>query len=305
MKKKIKIGIPRAFLYYRHYILWKTFFEKLNCHVVLSPESTKETLELGSKYSIDEACLSSKMYLGHVVSLLDKSDYILIPRISDYGKNEKVCVKFNALYDIVKNLFPEANLITYNIEYTKYKWEFFGFIKMGLKVNKNIFKIIYSYIVAKKKEKKQEYIEYITQERKLNNNKIKVLIVSHPHNIYDKYLSEGIINYLEKNDLQIIYADKLLKKIAIDYSKELSSTLYWKYSKELIGAVNYYKEIYDGIIFITTFPCGVDSLVNELVLRKVNKPLLNLIIDSQNGNIEIETRLESFIDILKERNNHD
>ncbi len=305
MKKKIKIGIPRAFLYYRHYILWKTFFEKLNCHVVLSPESTKETLELGSKYSIDEACLSSKMYLGHVVSLLDKSDYILIPRISDYGKNEKVCVKFNALYDIVKNLFPEANLITYNIEYTKYKWEFFGFIKMGLKVNKNIFKIIYSYIVAKKKEKKQEYIEYITQERKLNNNKIKVLIVSHPYNIYDKYLSEGIINYLEKNDLQIIYADKLLKKIAIDYSKELSSTLYWKYSKELIGAVNYYKEIYDGIIFITTFPCGVDSLVNELVLRKVNKPLLNLIIDSQNGNIGIETRLESFIDILKERNNHD
>ena len=25
--KKIKIGIPRAFLYYRNYILWKTFVD--------------------------------------------------------------------------------------------------------------------------------------------------------------------------------------------------------------------------------------------------------------------------------------
>ena len=116
MKKKIKIGIPRAFLYYRHYILWKNFFEKLNCHIVLSPESSKEILDIGTKYSIDESCLSSKMYLGHIASLVDKCDYILVPRIENYGKKEKVCVKFNALHDIVKNLFPEMNILTYNIK---------------------------------------------------------------------------------------------------------------------------------------------------------------------------------------------
>lgn len=305
MKKKIKVGIPRAFLYYRHYILWKNFFERLNCHIVLSPESSNEILDLGTKYSIDESCLSSKMYLGHVASLVDKCDYILVPRIDNYGKKEKVCVKFNALYDIVKNLFPELNLLTYNIDKTKYKTEFLGFIKMGLKINKNILKVIISYIIAKRKEKQQEQIDNITQNRKLNNNKIKILIVSHPYNIYDKYLSSNIINYLNDNDIQIIYADKLDKKMSIDYSKELSNTLYWTYSKELIGAVNYYKEIYDGVIFLTTFPCGVDSLVNELVLRKITKPTLNIILDSSNSEIGLETRLESFIDILKERKNND
>ena len=305
MKKKTKIGIPRAFLYYRHYILWKSFFEKLNCHIVLSPESSKEIIELGTKYSIDESCLSSKIYLGHVASLIDKCDYILVPRIENYGKNKKVCVKFNALYDIVKNLFEETKLLSYNIEKTKFKTEFIGFIKMGLKVNKNILKVIISYIISKSKEKKQNNIEHITQNRKIKNNKIKVLIVSHPYNIYDKYLGSNIINYLNKNDIQIIYADKLLKKTSKEYSKELSTTLYWSYSKELVGAVNYYKEIYDGIIFLTTFPCGVDSLVNELVLRKITKPALNIILDSSDNDIGIETRLESFVDILKERKNNE
>lgn len=305
MKKKIKIGIPRAFLYYRHYILWKNFFERLNCHIVLSPESSKEILDIGTKYSIDESCLSSKIYLGHTASLVEKCDYILIPRIENYGKNEKVCVKFNALYDIVKNLFPDQKLLTYNIEKTKLKTEFLGFIKMGLKINKNIFKVIISYFIAKRKKKIQENINYITQERKLNNNKIKVLIVAHPYNLYDKYISNNIIKYLEKNNIQMIYSDKLNKKTAKDYSKELSNTLYWTYSKEIIGAVNYYKEIYDGIIFLTTFPCGVDSLVNELILRKTTKPTINIIIDSSNSEIGLETRLESFIDILKERQEND
>lgn len=305
MKKKIKIGIPRAFLYYRNYILWKNFFERLNCHIVLSSESTKEILDIGTKYSIDESCLSSKIYLGHIASLIDKCDYVLVPRIENYGKKEKVCVKFNALYDIVKNLFPEQKILTYNIEKTKLKTEFIGFIKMGLIVNKNILKVIISYIISKIKEKKQEKINHITQERKLNNDKIKILIVSHPYNIYDKYISNNIIKYLDNNNIQIIYADKLDKKTAKEYSKELSNTLYWTYSKEIIGAVNYYKEIYDGIIFLTTFPCGVDSLVNELVLRKTTKPTLNIIIDSQTSEIGLETRLESFIDILKERKEND
>jgi len=277
----------------------------LNCNIILSPETTKEILDLGEKYSIDESCLSSKIYLGHVAYLNNKCDYILIPRIDNYGKKEKVCVKFNALYDIVKNLFPEEKYLTYNIDKNKFKIEFIEFIKMGLIINKNFFKIVISYLISKRKQKQKEYIDNITQERKLNNDNIKVLIVAHPYNIYDKYLSSNIIEYLNKNNIQIIYSDKLTKKIAKEYSKDLTNTLYWTYSKEIIGAISYYKEIYDGVIFLTTFPCGVDSIVNELAIRKIAKPTLNIILDSQTSEIGLETRLESFIDILKERNKND
>lgn len=300
MQKKIKVGIPRAFLYYRHSVLWKEFFEKLNCNIIISPETNKEIIELGKKYSIDESCLSSKMYMGHVAYLSDKCDYVLVPRICDYGKNNNVCVKFNALYDIAKNLFPTVNILNYNIEKTKLKFEFTGFVKMGLILNKNIFKVIYSYIFAKLKEKKHN--EYLINQQKqvLNNNKIKILIVAHPYNIYDKYIGEPIIRFLKNMNVEIICADLLDRKKAIKYSYQLTNTLYWTYSKELVGAVNYYKDKVDGIIFITSFPCGPDSLVNELLIRKLkNIPITNILIDELTAEAGLITRLESFIDIIK------
>ena len=65
--KKIKIGIPRALLYYRYGVLWKYFLKKLGLNVILSPETNQTILDLGINNSIDESCLSSKIYLGHAL----------------------------------------------------------------------------------------------------------------------------------------------------------------------------------------------------------------------------------------------
>ena len=51
---------------------------------------------------------------------------------------------------------------------------------------------------------------------------------------------------------------------------------------------------------MTTFPCGPDSLVNELLIRKINNiPITNILIDESTAEAGIQTRLESFIDIIK------
>ena len=47
-------------------------------------------------------------------------------------------------------------------------------------------------------------------------------------------------------------------------------------------------------------PCGPDSMVNEMIIRKFKGiPILNIVLDDQDGTAGLETRLESFIDILK------
>ena len=302
MTNKIKVGIPKAFLYYRYNILWENFFKKLGCEVVTSPDTNKDIIEQGKEYSIDEACLSSKIYMGHVSYLSDKCDYILVPRISDYGKNEKVCVKFNGLYDVVKNTFLFTKFIDYNIEKTKHKTEFMGLFKLGLKISKNQFKVIYTYKYEKRKEKKYNNKIKIQQELILKNKKLKILIVAHPYNIYDKYIGKPIIDFLTKMNIDILYADRLDKEISIKNSYKLSKGLYWSYSRELIGAVEYYKEKINGIIFITAFPCGPDSLVNELLIRKINDiPIINILIDESTAEAGLHTRLESFIDIVKQK----
>lgn len=305
MKKKIKIGIPRSFLYYRNYILWKNFFEIIGCNIVLSPNTDSDIVKVGSKLSVDESCLPSKIYLGHINYLIDKCDYVLIPRIYSYGRKKRVCVKFNGIYDVVNNIFPDIKILDYNIDNLKFKYELFGFIKMGLKLNGNIFRIIYAYIIGKIKEYKYNKTLILKQDKVMRSNRLKVLIVSHPYIVYDKYLSSNIINYLKDEDIDILYSDRMNRKESIYYAEEESSTLYFLYSKENIGSAFYYKDLVDGIIFLSSFPCGVDSLVNELVIRKIdNVPCINIILDDSTSTGGLYTRLESFVDIIKARHNN-
>ena len=298
--KKTKIGIPRSFLYYRYGIFWKTFFTTLGCKIILSPETNEDILTLGKNNTIDECCLSYKIYIGHVISLKDRCDYILVPRICDYGKKDKVCTRFNGTYDNVKHIITNTNILTYNIHHTKFSYEFFNFLKIGFRFSKNPIKIIYSYLKGKKKQKKYFQNKENEQINKLHTKNKKVLIISHFYILNDNYLSKYIKDYLENNEITPIYSDNLDKSLASSFSDYFSDTLYWKYSKELVGSLYFYRYQITGIILISTYPCGLDSLVNNLLIYKNNYlPILNIIMDENISKLNLETKLESFIDIIK------
>ncbi len=79
-------------------------------------------------------------------------------------------------------------------------------------------------------------------------------------------------------------------------------TVPWMVSRELLGAVVALKGQVDGIILMSAFPCGPDSMVNDLLTRKLQElPILVLTLDAQDGSAGLETRLESFVDILQFR----
>ena len=65
---------------------------------------------------------------------------------------------------------------------------------------------------------------------------------------------------LEKMHVEVMYSDKFNN--SIKKSKKLSNNLYWKYSREAIGSIILSQDKLDGIVFLSTFPCGLDSLVN-------------------------------------------
>ena len=61
----------------------------------------------------------------------------------------------------------------------------------------------------------------------------------------------------------------------------------------------------DGLIYITAFGCGTDSLTAELVERTVRRrsgiPQLILNIDEHTGQAGVVTRLEAFVDMARWR----
>lgn len=295
----MKIGIPRSINYYQNQYMWKYFFEYLKIDTIVSPKTNRKIMELGIKYANDEMCLSLKNYLGHVFYLQDKCDYILVPRIDNYGRSNQTCTNFLSFYDIINNLF-DTKILNYNIDYVHHQDEKKAYLQLGKQLGKGKLETKYAYEYAKVKSSKE--IKRINNAtlNKLNSPKTKILLVGHNYNNCDEMIGKPIINYLEKNNCEVILSSNLPTDKTNKLSCHLSSTLYWKYNKENIGSIVYAKDKIDGIILLSSFPCGPDSIVNELVLRRIDKPIINLIIDDLDSFTGIETRLESFIDIVKQ-----
>ena len=292
-----KVGIPRSLLYYYYGDLWKYFFKNLEIPYIISPNTNQEIMNRGMKIANDEMCLALKNYIGHVDYLKDKCDYILVPRICNYKANNQTCTNFWALYDIINNLF-DVKILNYNIDLEKGDTLKKGLYKIGKELGKNKIEIQKAYKVALDQYHLKRKKDIEINIKKLDSKKPKILIVSHPYNTYDSFLGNDIIKYLSKENIEIIYSDKFDETITSKMSKKISKNLYFKYSKENIGAIIYSADKIDGIIFISSFPCAPDSLVNELAMRKIKKPYINLIIDNNSSFTGIETRLESFIDVI-------
>ena len=140
------------------------------------------------------------------------------------------------------------------------------------------------------------------EEAKLHDDRIKILVVGHSYNLYDEYIGKPIIKGLDSLGAIPILADAADPAAMRKEYPNLCKSVPWMINRELVGAVNHYKDQVDGIILITAFPCGPDSMLNEMIIRRVKgKPILNLLLDSQDGNAGIETRLESFVDIIRFR----
>ena len=261
-------------------------------------------MKKGIELSNDEMCIALKNYLGHVVSLKDKCDYVLIPRIDNYGINNQMCTNYMSTYDIIDKIL-DIPIISYNVSLSDRKTEEKEFEKWSsiLKKSKKEIKEAYKYALEDSINK-SKYLERKNIE-KLESKKTKILIVSHPYNIFDEYIGASIINSLKKYDVEIIYSEYFNKNKTNKLGNVLSTGLYFKYSKEEIGSILMCKDKIDGILFLTAFPCALDSLVIPLVLRKVDIPTLHLIIDEENSMTGIITRLESFIDIIERNKIHD
>jgi len=282
--------------------MWRRFFEELGFEIVVSPSTNKAILDMGIDSSIDESCTSSKIYMGHVQWLIGKCDYILVPRVVSYPDGDITCTKFHGQYDICRATFPEAKFLHYNIDYANGHTTFNAYKKMAEELGIKGSAVRAAFDLAQKTLAEYENKLEDQQDKLMQEDKLKVLVVAHPYNIYDKLIGEPVVKALEALNVNVIYGDVPNTAVMCDLSKQLSASAYWKYNKELIGAVCHYRDKIDGMVFLATFPCGPDSLAIELLVRKLGEiPMTTLVADSNFGEAGLQTRVESFIDIIEAR----
>ncbi len=302
LQNTITIGIPRGLLYYRYEKLWKSFFKELGINIIVSPITTHELAEKGTSVTGSEACLALKIFFGHVHSLVGKCDYILVPRIKSYGRNREMCPRFDALYDLTVNTFRDSGqkFLTFNVDERFGISERDGFVNLGRALGVNPIAARKAYKVAKSAEHSAESMWVCRENNLYEQDGIKILLVARNYVIEDAYIGKPIVDFLKDNDAIPIKAYALDREKALCHSADMSPTCKWEFCRETVGGVVLSRDKVDGIILISTFPCGPDSMVNEILIRRISgNPVLNIVLDGQNGTAGLETRLESFLDIIR------
>lgn len=317
----VKVGIPRGLLFYEYYPLWISFFESMGAEVILSEKTNKEILDIGVKNSLDEACIPVKIFHGHVMNLKDRVDYLFIPRIKSICKGEHICPKFSGLPEMIKYSIENLpEIIDTEINLFKSKQNLKDTIyEIGKYFSHDYEFIMYAYHKAcleykrHKKNIKDGNIlpidgESIFNKTRTNASKAKkVMVMGHPYNIYDSYLNMNIIDKIGSNGALVWTPEMIEDRFIIDYAKKHEADLYWTFARQLIGTVLYLidRKNVDGIIYISTFACGVDSvvldMVEKLVRRRSTIPFVPLSLDEHSGEAGINTRIEAFIDMIKWR----
>lgn len=298
----MKIGIPRAMLYYRDGALWQTFFETLGHEVVLSCPTDREILELGIRYAIDEACLACKVFLGHAASLLERCDCLFVPRVANFEEAGIFCTKFEALPDMTQNLFRDCRVLSCEVDGKRKIGEKEAFLSLGKQLGARDRASLAAY-EAGVQARDLVRIQRLEQQRNaLQQPGLKILIVGHDYNAFDDYVGAPIRRMLQQMQVTPVYACITEQPASRMLGLQFSPTVPWMVSRELLGAVVALKDQVDGIILMSAFPCGPDSMVNDLLTRKLQElPILVLTLDAQDGSAGLETRLESFVDILQFR----
>lgn len=323
MNEEKVIGIPRAMSFYHNYPFYYGFFSDLGIKIVLSDVTTKQTMSEGAGLVVTETCLPIKIYVGHILNLLKKGiKNIFVPSLQSIDTKIYNCSKIRGLPDLIRNVVKEDfNMIEATLDKSEKNQGLYEFLSECVKpfgiTDKNLIKRASKagwrcynnfHVMTKSGMPYSKALSYALQGKVVIGNEskeypISIALVGHGYNIYDERACMKIVDKLEKMDVKVCTALQLSSEQLDEGIQSLGNEKYWANEDEMTGTAGHYLKDnkIDGIVTVTAFGCGPDSLMVERITRKAKqfgKPLLNLTIDEQTGEAGFVTRLEAFVDML-------
>ncbi|BBB92685.1 MAG TPA: acyl-CoA dehydratase activase-related protein [Methylomusa anaerophila] len=295
----VQVGIPRALLYHEFGSFWETFFANSGIKFKTSAATNKQILNRGVQQAIDESCLPLKIFLGHVESLLDTCSHIFVPRITSLHRDFFMCAKFAGLPDIVKNTFslPADRVIAPNIDSLSLTSQWQALHSACRQMEISAIKGCLAYYSAKRSWEKS----HSSQKSDITGT---VALIGHSYILKDPFFRQDILNILSAKKVRIITPDDIPSRELYRCAQVFQPDIYWQLSAKLAGAARLFSSQPDinGLMTLSSFGCGPDSLVNEYIEHKVlkpsNKPFITVNMDEHTGSAGLITRIEAFLDLV-------
>jgi predicted nucleotide-binding protein (sugar kinase/HSP70/actin superfamily) len=129
-----------------------------------------------------------------------------------------------------------------------------------------------------------------------------IAIIGHPYLLYDEHINYRLIHRLKQAQNKVLTPEMLTAEELESATARLVGRAKWTCEEEVVGAGEHYLgSDADGVIGITAFGCGPDSLIMDIVQRRartMSTPFMGLTLDEHTAEAGIVTRLEAFLDMI-------
>jgi len=307
------IGIPRTLLFYELLPFFRTFLTSLGFKVMLSDVTHKGIIHQGVESVVAEACFPIKVAHGHILDLLKKGvTTIFLPSIITMGKlhpevkESCVCPYVQSLPYVVQSSIDftsQVRLMRPILHFGETReritreliaWaQEFGCTSKEIKDAVNsAFEVQDAFTGALKKRGE----EILNQWR----GKLPILvIVSRPYNGCDPGLNLNLHQKLSNLGALPIPLDFL--PLENKHMVGEWNGMYWRYGQKILSAAEFLRKNTDlYAIYLTNFGCGPDSFITHFFKQHLKgKPFLTIEIDEHSADVGVLTRVEAFLDSLK------
>jgi len=144
------------------------------------------------------------------------------------------------------------------------------------------------------------------EEAEGEREKLRVAFIGHPYNLFDIDVNKDVIGLAKQLGMEILTSDLFSEKMIEKEISDLSKEIYWSSGREIIGSLfRFLSGGVDGVVFVTSFKCGIDALLQEFAKRTLRlrggsiARLLVLSFDEHTGREGLTTRLEAFKDVME------
>lgn len=283
------------FFYYIYPDLWETFFSELGMEPVVSRPSTKKTVEKASQISETEHCLPNKLFDAHLAELVGKVDMVFVPRVLSTIKNHLSCPKFGPLPDAARaDIARGTEVLSIDIDETTRPLSS-TLLLLGKKLNIQKSKTLPAIKSAFSAMESANNKMVLLNKKK---GKPRFLLIGHPYIIHDNFMAGPILSKLENMGVEVEL---------ISFADDTSATSYilWGTANKIYHKLNTLSsEDYEGVIQITVFNCGCDSMMIDTyrqLVKDKNVAYMYLMVDEHLAQAGVDTRIEAFIDSLRWR----
>lgn len=296
----VRIGLPQGLLNYQYGAVCERFLHELGAEVVVSGDTTKATLDYGSV--LDEVCLPVKVYFGHVCELYQDVDYLFLPRLISVSAGQYTCPKIIGMSDMLRsNIKHLPPIIDVNVNLRQNQRSLYqAIVSVGHILDRGPIPSLYAWYRAWKYQRQRQ----LSCQEKTDPRRIG--LIGHPYILYDRQISMNIVSKLREYGFTVETPEAVSCQQTIAAVKAWKK-IFWSSSHHIAGAALVLMQPpqpVDGIIVITSFSCGPDTLIGELICRhaqSLNIPFMLLTVDEHTAEAGFVTRLEAFTDMLSRR----